>query len=174
MLLPELATPITISLAELKGKTEAQVTQILADKKLVLDKRDGVAAPSVAEAGTAYLINPEGTVSKNSVIAVTFYTAYVPPPLPAPATPTVDPVEEAYQAGDTVTINWAQYTSCPSGTRSGYTFTFTNGTGTSTVGPDQTQLPLKLGTTGPTTVNFTVQCGTQSSPQSGTLTLTVE
>jgi len=169
------AAPITISLAEVEGKTEAQVNQILSDKNLVLDPRDGIAAPSASQEGIAYAINPEGTVSKNSVIAVTFYTAYVAPVLPAPATPTADPAKTTYAAGDEIKINWQSYQGCPTGTtRSGYTFAFTGNTGTSTVGPDQTQLTLKLVNTGTTTVNFTAQCGGQSSPTSGTLTLTVE
>lgn len=173
------ATPITISLAEIEGKTEAQVTQILSDKNLVLEARDGKAASSQSAVGTAYALNPEGTVSKNAVIAVTFYTAVPTPSAPSglTAAPPAASENTNYAPSEPVTISWAPYNACPTGfARSGYTFTVVNASANPTVvGPDVYSLILTLrGTPGTSTISYTVQCGDLTSPSSETLTLTVE
>jgi len=171
------ATPISISLEEIQGMTKTQVAQILEDKDLKLEAIDGRSAPSSDLVGTAYALNPEGRVSKQQVIAVTFYS-----PIPTPSKPVSltasPPTGTAYAPNEEVTITWPTYTGCPTGfSVSSYDFSFQNGsTSPSSYGADDPhELTLTLrGSAGATTIAYTVKCGELTSSPSDTLTLNVE
>ena len=166
------ATPITISLTDVEGLTKAQVTQVLEDKGLQLEVIDGRSAPSSDLVGTAYAINPEGRVSKNQVIAVSFYS-----PIPTPPKPTmVSPASSEQDAGSPLDVTWAAYTGCPTGfPLTSYTFSVANAE------PSATEIPA--GTTTLTltfpdaettsTISYVVHCGELTSPASDTVTYTV-
>ena len=166
------AAAITINLADVEGKTKAQVQQILEAKELVLEPLDGATAPSTDLVGTAYAINPEGRVSKGDVIAVRFYS-----PIPAPPKPTtVSPGSSEQQAGSDLDVNWAAYSGCPTGfPLSGYSFSVTGAS------PSATEIPA--GTTTLTltfpdveatsTISYVARCGDLTSPASDVVTYTV-
>ena len=86
---------------------------------------EGNAAPTDAEVGKVYRVDPTGNVETTQAITLTIYAAReaLPTPTDAP-TITGDPV-----AGSTVTIAWGTGFTCPSGTTlSGYVVSVQNGT----------------------------------------------
>ena len=79
---PEAVRTVEITEAEIVGKTNAQVAEVLTQKGLRLDGITGNIAPSPDLVGTAYRVNPQGTVASNTLIAVYFYAAIPQPPKP--------------------------------------------------------------------------------------------
>ena len=160
--------------ADLLGKTKAQVEDILTQAGLRLDARDGKTAASVDDVGTAYLVNPSGRVPKNSLIAVTFYSAIPTPPKPS-APSTTDP--EPYAAEDSITVDWSSYTGCPSGfPLSGFQFTVTNATpdgGSNQFGAGDSHADYSLTATGNASFTYHAICGDLQSPESDPLTVPV-
>ena len=166
------ATPITITLAEIEGLTKAQVEQLLQGKDLQLEAIDGRSAPSTDQVGTAYAINPEGRVSKNQVIAVTFYTAIPTPPKPV----MVSPGSGTHDAESELDVTWPAYTGCPTGfALSSYEFTVSNAAASATLIPaGTTTLKLTFPAAETTsTINYVVHCGDLTSPASDTVSYTV-
>jgi serine/threonine-protein kinase len=161
--------------ADLLGKTKAQVEDILTQAGLRLDARDGKTATTVDDVGTAYLVNPSGpTVPKNSLIAVTFYTAIPAPPKPsAPTTAAPGP----YAPGDAVSVEWMSYNGCPSGfPLSGFQFTVTNATpdiGSNQFGPGDSDADYHVVATGDAKFTYHAICGDLQSPESDPLIVTV-
>ncbi|WP_258131001.1 protein kinase [Microbacterium sp. MYb66] len=86
---------------------------------------DGDPAPTDAEVGKVYRVDPSGNVETTQSITLTIYAARAGLPTPTDApTITGDPV-----AGSTVTISWGTGFTCPSGTTlSGYVVSLQNGT----------------------------------------------
>ena len=167
------SSSVVLNEADILGKTKAQVEDILTQAGLRLDARDGKGAASVDDVGTAYLVNPDGRVPKNSLIAVTFYSAVPTPPKPsAPSTTDPDP----YAPGDSITVNWS-YTGCPSGfPLSGFQFTVMNATpdgGSNSFGADDHSAEYSLTAAGSSTFTYHAICGDLQSPESDPLSLTV-
>ncbi|WAA66190.1 protein kinase domain-containing protein [Microbacterium oxydans] len=108
---------------------------------------DGDPAPSDAEVGKVYRVDPTGNVEKTQPITLTVYAARTAVPTPTD-TPTItgDPV-----AGSTVTISWGTGFTCPSGTTlSGYVVSLQNGTfvsGGPNFQPTQRNTQVKVGDT---------------------------
>jgi hypothetical protein len=71
---------VRISENEIVGKTKAQVEELLVQKGLRLDPITGNIAPATDLVQTAYRVNPQGTVAKNTLVAVYFYAAIPEPP----------------------------------------------------------------------------------------------
>lgn len=167
---------VTLTEEELTGKTRAQVEQILTDKGLRLEARDGRTASSIEEQGLAYIVDPTGRVPKNSLIAVTFYTAIPTPPEPAIVT---NGGNDTWPIGSIVTVTWPAYTGCPSGfPLSGYEFSLQNGTASESnpVGEAVTSFDVTMsGSPGTTTIRYHAICGDDlESTESPLRTWTIE
>jgi hypothetical protein len=172
------ATPtnnsVTVDADEIKGKTQAQVEEYLTERGLRLDPRIGRIAPEVEQQGRAYLVDPEGSVPKNTIIAVTFYADIPTPPKPG----AVDVPAGPHTVSETVTVTWSSYAGCPTGfERTGYVFTVVNATmgTTNPLDANANSLDLELpGTPGSVSVSYHVTCGDLTSPESDVSTITVE
>lgn len=106
---------------------------------------EGNPAPTDAEVGKIYRVDPSGNVETTQPITLTVYAdrAALPTPTDAP-TITGEPV-----AGSTVTISWGTGFACPSGTTlSGYVVSLQNGTfvsGGPNFQPTQRNAKVKVG-----------------------------
>ncbi|MFK3677291.1 protein kinase [Microbacterium sp. NPDC090218] len=106
---------------------------------------EGDPAPTDAEVGKVYRVDPTGNVETTQPIALLIYAgrAALPTPTDAP-TITGDPV-----AGSTVTISWGTGFTCPSGTTlSGYVVSVQNGSfvsGGPNFQPTQRNTQVKVG-----------------------------
>ncbi|GAB2456549.1 serine/threonine-protein kinase [Conyzicola lurida] len=134
----------------------------------------GDPAPDSTQVGLSYAVSPTGPVEPNQMISVTFYTAVPTAPQPSAVTGDATGV-----SGETATVQWSTYAGCPSGfTLTGYSFTLTNATVSSSanpvLGPDATSLTIRLGTAGtPATVSYMVSCGELQSPVSPAFSIAV-
>jgi serine/threonine protein kinase len=157
-------TFVQLQKSDIVGLTKAQAQAKLQSLGLVMNATDGDPATTAAQVGTAEDVQPVGNnLQPGSTVNVSFYTAVAPPP--APTTPTTTDAAP-YHAGDTVTVQWIDYTGCPSGlTLSGYNVTVNNG-GNSVANPllpADTQEDITVGSTGATSVTYTAICGTGSA-----------
>lgn len=175
---PEEPQVVTVSVteAEVVGKTEAQVTELLESKGVRLDAITGNIAPSNDLVGTAYRANPTGTVAENTLIAVYFY-APIPSP-PAPSALAVTPAEGPYAPADQITISWPAYAQCPSGFPvTNYLFEIVGGTlddeDDAALPAESTSASITLGEAGEFRASYVVTCTSINTPKSAQLTLTV-
>jgi serine/threonine-protein kinase len=158
-------TPTTVTLKEsdILGLTKAAAQAKLESLNLVMNATNGDPASTAAQVGTAETVQPIGNLTPGSTVNVGFYTALPNPPAP-PAPTTTD--SAPYAAGSTVTVQWVDYTGCPSDLPlSGYNLNVNNG-GNSVPNPllpPVTQEDIQLGSTGTTTVTYTAICGNGSS-----------
>ncbi|WP_259340659.1 PASTA domain-containing protein, partial [Clavibacter michiganensis] len=175
------ASTVDVNRDDYIGRDQKTVTAELTALGLKVTVVTGSAAPSGEEEGRVTAITPTGTVAKGATIQI---TAYGPPTLPtaAPGTPTVTPTD--VRAGQTVDISWPAY-SCPAGqTLNGYQIqadsvsqgaTGTWGGSTNPTNAQTTSGEIKVGTNpGTFTVKYLAICGTNESPYSSTVTVTVE
>jgi serine/threonine-protein kinase len=172
---PQIET-VGIAEADVVGKTQAQVTDILEAKGLRLDAITGNIAPSKDKVGTAYRVNPSGTVAVNTLIAVYFY-APIPSP-PAPSALAVTPAEGPYAPGDDITISWPSYAQCPSGFPvTNYLLEIVGGTlndeDDAALPAQSTSASITLGSAGTFRASYVVTCTSINTPKSAELTLTV-
>ena len=155
-------TLVTLQSSDILGLTKAQAQAKLQSLGLVLSASNGDPASTAAQVGTAETVQPVGNLAPGTTVNVTFYTA-VPNP-PAPTAPTADP--GPYHAGDSVMVQWIDYTGCPSSQPlSGYNVTVINGTASESnpLLPAQAGESITVGTTGSTSVTYTAICGTGTS-----------
>ena len=120
-------TRVDVTALNLRGMDCATATSTLKNAGFTNDITcsDGDPAPSDAEVGQVYSVQPSGNVETTTPIALTVYAARAPLPTPTD-TPTItgDPI-----AGSTVTVAWGTGFTCPSGTTlSGYVVSLQNGT----------------------------------------------
>ncbi len=168
---------VRISEAEIVGKTKAQVEELLRQKGLRLDPITGNIAPAADLVQTAYRVNPQGTVAKNTLIAVYFY-ATIPQP-PKPRDILVTPASGPYEPGATILLEWPGYAQCPSGfPLSSYTLQIVggqilDGDGGTVLQPEQTAVNVLVGDGTSLKASYLVNCGTLTSPLSTELTLTI-
>ncbi|WP_040569408.1 serine/threonine-protein kinase [Microbacterium yannicii] len=157
---------------------------ILTENDLVADCQTGNAAPTEAEQGIVYAVNPTGRVEPGTTISLTAYGSQVA--MPAPGNPTLDAATVA--PGGSVGVSWPGYT-CPpgEGSPSAYNFTtsvgtFPNGQSTSAFGGSdrnsQITVPANV-TSGTVIVTYTVTCtggpsGDRTSGASGEATATIQ
>jgi hypothetical protein len=121
-------------------------------------------------------VSPTGPVTKDQLIAVTFYGPVAEAPTP-PQPSAVAPPTGTLIVGQVATVTWTTYAGCPSGhPLTGYTFTV-GGPGTpqqpSPLGASATSLGIDLTGPGTVTVNYLVQCTDLQSPASANTTFTV-
>ncbi len=172
---PEIST-VTVVEADILGKTEAQVTELLRALGLRLDAITGNIAPSPDAIGQAYRVNPKGTVAANTLIAVYFHAA-IPNP-PAPSAIVANPAEGPYAPDDAVTLSWPSYSQCPSGFPvTEYRLEIVGGTlvdrDNPVVGPELTSVAVTLGDPGTLQASYVVSCSGINSPKSAALSLTI-
>lgn len=168
---------VAIAEAEIVGKTKTQVEEVLRQKGLRLDAITGNIAPAQDRVATAYRVNPQGTVAKNTLIAVYFYAAIPQPPKPRDLV--VTPASGPYAPNSTVLLEWPSYAQCPSGfTLSGYTLQIVGGTilggnGSNVFQPEQTETTVRLGEGSSMKASYLVNCSSLSSPLSTELVVTI-
>ncbi len=158
------------------GRTRAAIDAKVAELGLRLDPVEGNAAPTPAQVGLSYQINPRsGLVQANAVITVFFY-AEIPTP-PQPANLAIDPGAGPYPGGSEVVLNWPTYNECPAGfSLSGYNFTIVGGTPaeSSPLPPSATNMAVTLAASGQLRVTYVALCGTLQSQRSNELAITIE
>jgi serine/threonine protein kinase len=168
---------VRISEAEIVGKTKAQVEELLRQKGLRLDPITGNIAPAADLVQTAYRVNPQGTVAKNTLIAVYFYAAIPQPPKPRDLL--VTPAAGPYEPGTTILLEWPGYAQCPSGfALSSYTLQIVggqilDGNGGTVLQPEQTAVNVLVGAGTSLKASYLVNCGSLTSPLSTELALTI-
>lgn len=101
------------------GMTEAEFRDAMAALDLVADVQTGSeAAPTAAQAGTVYAVNPTGPVAPGTQISATIYAPL--PTLEQPVAPTVQGGGSTdVEPGDAVTVTWETY-GCPAGYDASY------------------------------------------------------
>jgi serine/threonine-protein kinase len=168
---------VRIGEAEIVGKTKAQVEELLKQKGLRLDPITGNIAPAADLVQTAYRVNPQGTVAKDTLIAVYFYAAIPQPPKPRDLL--VTPAADSYDPGAIILLEWPGYAQCPSGyALSSYTLQIVggqirDGAGTTVFQPEQTAVNVLVGEGTSLKASYLVNCGTLTSPLSSELTLSI-
>ena len=174
---PEVVRTVEITEAEVVGKTNAQVAEVLTQKGLRLDGITGNIAPSPDLVGTAYRVNPQGTVASNTLIAVYFYAAIPQPPKPRDLV--VTPASGPYEPLQEILLEWPGYAQCPSGfALESYTLqvvggTILDGEGATVLQSEQTAVNIALGEGASFTASYLVKCGTLSSPLSAEISLEI-
>ena len=170
-------TAIVVDGDEIIGKTQAQVQVYLDGLGVQLEPRVGKPATSIEQVGLAYIVDPEGKVQKNAIIAVTFYGS-LPTATQAPSAPTT--VDTSLTVGDPdFDVTWSTYNGCPSGfDRTGYQFTYSNTTPSAGVNPalpEANSMKFTVPAAAATiTISYHAICGDAgNSPESATLTITV-
>ena len=168
---------VRITEAEVVGKTKAQVEELLKQKGLRLDPITGNIAPAADLVQSAYRVNPQGTVAKNTLIAVYFYAAIPQPPKPRDLL--VTPAAGPYEPGATILLEWPGYAQCPSGyALSSYTLQIVggqilDGAGGTVLQPEQTAVNVLVGEGTSLKASYLVSCGALTSPLSSELTLAI-
>lgn len=169
-----LADHVTVAENQFVGLTLNQVSEKLAGMGLRLDAVTGNIAPSLDLVGTAYRVNPTGSVPLDSLIAVYFYDTIPTPPSPATLTVSAGP----YQSGDTVTVSWPKYVECPAEfALESYEFTVSGGSflSTSSFSRRVTSADIVIGeNTSEVRVSYLVRCGGLASNPSEDLVVTVD
>jgi serine/threonine-protein kinase len=158
------------------GRTRAAIDAKVAELGLRLDPVEGNIAPSTAQQGLSYQINPRsGVVQRDAVITVFFY-APIPTP-PQPSNLAIDPGSGPYPGESAVILNWPTYNECPAGfSLTGYNFTIVGGTPAQSnpVSTSSNQLTVTLAASGPMRVTDIAQCGSLQSQRSNELAITIE
>lgn len=169
-------TTVVVPEADVLGKNQNQAADILTRAGLRLDAITGNVAPSQELVGSAYRVNPRGTVQKDTLISVYFYA-----PIPTPAAPQPLSVQPAgpYTPGQEVTISWPAYAQCPSGfPLSGYQLSLSGADPVSeddlALGANTTSLVVKLADSGTVRASYLVTCQALSSPSSQELSFAIE
>ena len=157
------------------GRSRAAIDAKIAELGLRLDPVEGNIAPSAAEQGLSYQINPRsGVVQKNAVITVFFY-APIPTP-PQPANLAIDPGSGPYPGETDVILNWPTYSECPAGfSLTGYNFTIVGGTPAQSnpLPASATSLTVTLAASGQLRVTYIALCDSLQSQRSNELAITI-
>jgi eukaryotic-like serine/threonine-protein kinase len=172
---PDVLT-VDITEAEIVGKTEAQVQEVIRQKGLRLDAITGNIAPAQDRVGTAYRINPQGTVARNTLIAVYFYSPIPQPPKPRDIILT--PASGPYAPGSEILLEWPGYAQCPSGfALQSYTLQIVGGelldAPSNVLQPEQTAVTIRLGTGERFRASYLVNCGSLTSPLSNEINIAI-
>jgi serine/threonine protein kinase len=164
---------VTVTEDEFVGLTINQVSEKLESMGLRLDAVTGNIATSLDLVGTAYRVNPQGSVPPNTLVAVYFYDAIPTPTSPGGLTVSAGP----YTGGSTITISWPTYSECPAGfDLDSYEFAVNGGSfpNVSTFGPLTTATDLVIDdNTTEIRVSYIVRCGNLASNPSEDLVIPV-
>lgn len=129
---------------------------------LTVNCQQGNAAPTAEDVSLVYDVEPQGSITPDQTLTLTFYGDQTP--LPQPTAPTLS--SGTVTPGGELTVNWQGY-SCPAGegSPSAYTLTAVNGTftnGQNTMPFDtntrQAQLTVPNNANGTVLVTYTVTC----------------
>ena len=165
---------VTITEAEFLGLTENQVRDLLESRGLRLDAVVGNIPESADLVGTAYRVNPLGSLPLNTLVAVYFYDAIPTPAAPSALTVSAGP----YTPGSTITVSWPTYTQCPTGfALKNYALTVTGGTVSNggSFGATVTSASIVIDNdTNEVRVSYLVKCGSLSSNPSEDLVVPVD
>ncbi len=169
-------TSVNIKLSDFAGMTEPEVRAALDKLGMASSVSPGTPAQSQGQVGTVYSMDPQGNVDKGTTISVKIY-APVPQPTQPDAMTAASP--GPYAPSSTVTVNWPNYTGCPSPTSlTAYNVTIENGTipsGTNPVPPGTNSVTVTVaGAPGTTQVSYTAACDGNPSPAAPALALTVQ
>jgi serine/threonine protein kinase len=168
---------VTVPEADIIGKTQGQVAEIIAAAGLRLDAIVGNIASAPDQVGEAYRVNPRGVVATGTLVAVYFYAPIPQPPAPTPMVVS-GPEGEQYRPRDEVTISWPAYAQCPAGFPvSGYRLEISGGTLINPTSPtlpaSVTQATVRLGDPGTLRASYVVTCQTLTSPKSPELRVNI-
>ncbi|MEY4397164.1 MAG: serine/threonine kinase [Actinomycetota bacterium] len=164
---------VTVTETDFIGLTENQVRDLLERQGLRLDAVTGEIPDSADLVGTAYRVNPTGSLPINTLVAVYFYDA-----IPTPAAPGALTVSNGpYTAGSTITVSWPTYAQCPAGfPLKNYIVTANGGTvanaGILSATATTTSIVIDNNTS-EVRVSYIVKCGTLSSNPSEELVVPV-
>ena len=165
---------MTVTEADFVGLTENQVRDLLESQGLRLDAVVGNIPESADLVGTAYRVNPTGSLPLNTLVAVYFYDAIPTPAAPSGLTVSTGP----HTAGSTITVSWPTYGQCPTGfALKSYVVTANGGTVASggTFGPTVTSTTIVIDSdTSEVRVSYLVKCGSLSSNPSEDLVVPVD
>ncbi|OYX59273.1 MAG: hypothetical protein B7Y93_00730, partial [Micrococcales bacterium 32-70-13] len=166
---------VTIVEAEWLGRTRAAIDAKIAELGLRLDPVEGNIAPSAAEVGLSYQINPRGGVVQRDAVITVFFYAPIPTP-PQPANLAIDPGTGPYPGESDVVLSWPAYTECPAGfPLTGYNFTIVGGSpGAALPLPaSSTDLTVTLTASGQLRVTYVAICSTLQSQRSNELAIPI-
>lgn len=165
---------VTVNEDEFIGLTINQVNEKLTVMGLRLDAVTGNIATSIDLVGTAYRVNPRGSVPVDTLVAVYFYDAIPTPSSPAALTVSAGP----YSPGGSITISWPKYAECPAGfDLDSYEFTVNGGSfpNVSAFGPKVTSADIVIDdNTTEVRVSYLVRCGELASNPSEDLVIAVD
>lgn len=171
---PTIETVVIVE-SEWIGQTRTALEARAAQLGVQLDPVVRNIAPTKADEGLSYEINPRpGTVQRGSVITVFFYA-----PIPVPEQPSnlaIDPGSGPYAGSSDVVLSWPAYAGCPSGfPLTGYNFTIVGGApGASLPLPaSATELPVTLAASGQLRVTYVAICSTLQSERSNELAVPI-
>lgn len=171
---PTIETVVIVE-SEWIGQTRTALEARAAQLGVQLDPVVRNIAPTKADEGLSYDINPRpGTVQRGSVITVFFYA-----PIPVPEQPSnlaIDPGSGPYAGSSDVVLSWPAYAGCPSGfPLTGYNFTIVGGApGASLPLPaSATELPVTLAASGQLRVTYVAICSTLQSERSNELAVPI-
>jgi hypothetical protein len=167
---------VTIVENEWLGRTRVVIDAKVAELGLRLDPVEGNIAPSQADVGLSYQINPRsGVVQPDTVITVFFYAS-----IPTPSQPSnlaIDPGAGPYEGASNVVLSWPAFTDCPAGfPLSGYDFTIVGGAQAEALPrpAGDNDLPVTLAASGQLRVTYVALCGTLRSERSNELAIPID
>ena len=166
---------VTIVESEWLGRTRAAIDAKIAELGLRLDPVEGNIAPSQAEVGLSYQINPRGGVVQRDAVITVFFYASIPIP-PQPSNLAIDPGAGPYPGASEVILSWPTYNECPAGfPLSGYNFTIVGGSPglTLPLPASATELPVSLADSGQMRVTYVALCSTLQSQRSNELAIPI-
>lgn len=166
---------VTIVEAEWLGRTRAAIDAKIAELGLRLDPVEGNIAPSAAEVGLSYQINPRGGVVQRDAVITVFFYAPIPTP-PQPANLAIDPGTGPYPGSSDVVLSWPAYTECPAGfPLTGYNFTIVGGSPAESLplAASSTDLTVTLTASGQLRVTYVAICSTLQSERSNELAIPI-
>jgi serine/threonine protein kinase len=171
---PTTSDRVTVVEADFVGLTENQVRDLLEGQGLRLDAVIGNIPESAELVGTAYRVNPTGSLPLNTLVAVYFYDSIPTPAAPGGLTVSTGP----YVGESTITVTWPSYAQCPTGfALKNYILTATGGTVSNggILGPTITSASIVIdNNTNEVRVSYVVKCGTLSSNPSEDLVVPID
>lgn len=166
---------VTIVEEEWLGRTRAAIDAKVAELGLRLDPVEGNIAPTAAEQGLSYQINPRSGVVQPGTVMTVFFYAPIPTP-PQPANLAIDPGTGPYPGSSDVVLSWPAYTECPAGfPLTGYNFTIVGGSPAESLplAASSTDLTVTLTASGQLRVTYVAICSTLQSERSNELAIPI-
>jgi len=162
---------VSLASADIIGKSEQDVRSFLGGLGLAANVMDDQSpAPTPADVGKAFYVNPTGTLTKGATVTVKLYGAFPTPPAPASLT-------QGSTNNGVVSLGVPSYTGCPgSSSLTGFTVTTSSGSSVNPGNPvaaSTTTLMFTLSTTpgADNTISYVAVCSGTASAASPTLTI---